>query len=63
MSYCVLINPGAEITFIESEMILTIHSDVTYLVAAKARSTAAGYHFFGNIASLETKMESYLVVD
>jgi sulfur transfer protein SufE len=29
-------------------MILTVHSDVAYLVAAKARSRAAGYHFFGN---------------
>ena len=60
MNYCAS-NSGAEIIFMASEMILTIHSDVTYLVAAKARSTAAGYHFFGNIAFLETKMESYLV--
>ena len=61
MSYCVLINPGAEITFIESEMILTIHSDATHLVAAKIRSIAAEYHFFGNKASLEKRMENYLV--
>ena len=60
MNYCAS-NSSAEIIFMASEMILTIHSDVTYLVAATARSTAAGYHFFGNIASLETKMENYLV--
>ena len=60
MNYCAS-NSSAEIIFMASEMILTTHSDVTYLVAAKARSTAAGYHFFGNIAFLETKMESYLV--
>ena len=60
MDYCAL-NPSAEVTFMASEMILTIHSDAAYLVAAKAKSTAAGYHFFGNKASLETKMENYLV--
>ena len=60
MDYCAL-NPRAEITFMASEMILTIHSDAAYLVAAKAKSTAAGYHFFGNKASLEKRMENYLV--
>ena len=29
-------------------MILTIHSDAAYQVAAKSRSRAAGYHFFSN---------------
>jgi hypothetical protein len=29
-------------------MILTVHSNAAYLVAAKARSRATGYHFFGN---------------
>ena len=60
MDYCAS-NQSAEITFMASEMLLTIHSDVAYLVAAKVRSTAAGYLFFGNKASLETKMENYLV--
>ena len=61
MNYCAL-NPSAtKITFIAGEMILTIHSDAAYLVAAKAKSTAAGYHFFGNKASLEKRMENYLV--
>jgi hypothetical protein len=29
-------------------MILTVHNDAAYLVAARARSRATGYHFFGN---------------
>ena len=41
-------NPSAAIKFKASDMKLAIHSDAAYLVAPKARSQAAGYHFLGN---------------
>jgi hypothetical protein len=41
-------NPEAEIVYRQSDMILTIDSDAAYLVAAKARSRAAGYFYLGN---------------
>jgi hypothetical protein len=47
LNYCSL-NQSAEIIHQASEMILTVHSDAAFLVAARTRSRAAGYHFFGN---------------
>jgi hypothetical protein len=47
LNYCAS-NQSAEIIYQASEMILTVHSDAAYLVAARARSRAARYHFFGN---------------
>jgi hypothetical protein len=47
LNYCAS-NQSAGIIYRASDMILTIHSDAAYLVAAMARSRAAGYHFFGN---------------
>jgi hypothetical protein len=47
LNYCAS-NQSAEIIYQASEMVLTVHSDAAYLVAARARSRAAGYHFFGN---------------
>ena len=40
LNYCAS-NPGAEIIYRNSDMILTVDSDATYLVAAKTRSRAA----------------------
>ena len=47
LNYCAS-NPGAEIIYRNSEMILTVDSDATYLVAAKTRSRAAWYFYLGN---------------
>jgi hypothetical protein len=47
LNYCAS-NQSAEIIYRASDMILTIHSDAAYQVAAKSRSRAAGYHFFSN---------------
>jgi hypothetical protein len=47
LNYCAS-NPEAEIIYRRSDMILTIDSDAAYLVAAKARSRAAGYFYLGN---------------
>ena len=41
-------NPDGEIIFRASDMILQVDTDAAYLVAPKARSRAAGYHFLGN---------------
>jgi hypothetical protein len=46
LNYCAS-NPEAEIIYRRSDMILTIDSDAAYLVAAKARSRAAGYFYLG----------------
>ena len=35
--------------FYESDMILQVHSDVSYLTAIKSRSRAGGHFFFGPI--------------
>jgi hypothetical protein len=47
LNYCAS-NPEAKIIYRRSDMILTIDSDAAYLVAAKARSRAAGYVYLGN---------------
>ena len=47
LDYCAT-NPEATIIYRASDMQLQIDSDATYLVAPKARSRAAGYHFLGN---------------
>ena len=47
LDYCAT-NPDPKIIFRASNMILHIHTDAAYLVAPKAQSQAAGYHFLGN---------------
>ena len=47
LNYCAS-HPKAEIIYRRSDMILTMDSDAAYLVAAKARSRAAGYFYLGN---------------
>ena len=47
LDYCAT-NPDPKIIFRASDMLLQIWTDAAYLVAAKARSRAAGYHFLGN---------------
>ena len=47
LNYCAS-NPEAEIIYRKSDMVLTIDSDAAYLVAAKARSRAAGFFYLGN---------------
>ena len=42
-------NPNAKIQFRASDMILNIHSDASYLTAARARSRAGGYFFLGSL--------------
>ena len=42
-------NPRAKIRFRASDMILNIHSDASYLTAARARSQAGGYFFLGSL--------------
>ena len=40
-------NPGSEIIYRASDMILNIESDAAYLVFPGARSRAGGYHYLG----------------
>lgn len=47
LNYCAT-NPGAEIIYRKSEMILHIDIDAAYLIAPQARSRAAGYLYLGN---------------
>ena len=42
-------HPDAIIRFYKSDMILNVHSDASYLTAAKARSRAGGHFFLGSI--------------
>ena len=41
-------NPNAEITYVAINMCLCIHSDASYLSAAKARSRAGAHIFLGD---------------
>ena len=41
--------PDAKIRYKASDMILNVHSDASYLTAARARSRAGGYYFLGKI--------------
>ena len=42
-------NPNAVIRFRASDMILNLHSDASYLSAARGRSRAGGYFFLGSM--------------
>ena len=42
-------NPNAIIRFYASDMVLNVHSDASYLTAAKGRSRAVGYFFQGSL--------------
>ena len=42
-------HPDAVIRFRRSDMILNVHSDASYLSAARARSRAGGYFFLGSL--------------
>ena len=42
-------HPDAVIRFYASDMVLNVHSDASYLTAAKARSRAGGHYFLGSI--------------
>ena len=42
-------HPDAKIWCWASDMILNVHSDASYLSAAKGRSCAGGYFFFGSL--------------
>jgi len=42
-------NPDAVIRFRASDMILNLHSDASYLSAARGRSRAGGYFFLGSL--------------
>ena len=42
-------NPNAIIQFRASGMVLNIHSDASYLTAARGRSRAGGYFFLGSV--------------
>ena len=42
-------NPNAIIRFYASDMVLNVHSDASYLMAAKGRSRAGGYFFLGSL--------------
>ena len=42
-------NPNAVIRFRASDMILNLHSDASYLSAARGRSRACGYFFLGSM--------------
>ena len=42
-------NPNAIIRFYASDMVLNVHSDASYLTAAKGRSRAGGYFFLGSL--------------
>ena len=51
LSYCAT-HPDAKIHFFVSEMILQVHSDVSYINETKARSKSSGHYFPGkNIKS------------
>ena len=41
-------HPEAKIRFCASDMILNVHSDTSYLSAAKGRRCAGGYFFLGS---------------
>ena len=43
-------HPDAIIRFYKSDMVLQIHSDVSYLTAPKSSSRADGHFFFGSVA-------------
>ena len=47
LDYCAS-NPDPKIIYRASDMLLQLYTDAAYLVAPKARSRAAGYHFLGN---------------
>ena len=47
LDYCAS-HPEAEIIYRASDMQLMVDSDAAYLVAPKARSRVAGYHYLGN---------------
>ena len=40
-------NPNAKVRFYPSDMILNVHSGVSYLSAKNAKSRAAGHFFLG----------------
>ena len=42
-------NPNAIIQFYASDMVLNVHSDASYLTAAKGRSRAGGSFFLGSL--------------
>ena len=42
-------HPEAKNRFCASDMILNVHSDASYLSAAKGRSRAGGYFFLGSL--------------
>ena len=42
-------HPDAKIRYKASDMVLNIHSDASYLTAARSRSRAGGYYFLGRI--------------
>ena len=42
-------NPNTIIRFYASDMVLNVHSDASYLTAAKGRSRAEGYFFLGSL--------------
>ena len=42
-------NPNAVIRFRASDMVLNVHSDDSYLTAAKERSRTGGYFFLGSL--------------
>jgi hypothetical protein len=42
-------HPDAKICFCASDMVLNVHSDVSYLSAPQARSRAGGYFFLSSI--------------
>eukprot|EP00957_Ditylum_brightwellii_P105260 8023753-Ditylum_brightwellii.AAC.1 len=44
----VAMHPDATVHFLTSDMILTIHSDASYLSESKARSRAAGHFYLAN---------------
>jgi len=46
---CMWTHPDAIIWYRASDMILNVHSDVSYLSASKARSHAGGYFFYGSL--------------
>ena len=41
-------HPNAEIKFYASDMILNVHSDISYLSETRARSRVGGYYFLGS---------------
>ena len=47
--------PNAILTYHASDMVLSIHSDASYLTAPKARSRAGGHHYLGNTPTIDGK--------